>query len=97
MIEIFHKGGPIMWPLLLLSITILTVAWSGSFSSQEKKNRNPAMVGDILSSVEHDRLDEAAKLGAGSKDFGGPSPHLRPHPPGKILQRGDAGVPRIGN
>ena len=25
MLELFHKGGPIMWPLLLLSIVALTV------------------------------------------------------------------------
>ncbi len=70
MIEIFHKGGPIMWPLLLVSVVTLTVVIERLFFiALEKKNRNPALVGEILTKVENGHVDEAARLGAGSKDF----------------------------
>jgi biopolymer transport protein ExbB len=70
MIEIFHKGGPIMWPLLLVSVVTLTVVIERLvFIALEKKNRNPALVGDILTKVENGHVDEAARLGEGSKDF----------------------------
>ena len=70
MIEIFHKGGPIMWPLLLVSVIALTVVIERLFFIVlEKKNRNPALVGDILTKVENGHVDEAARLGEGSKDF----------------------------
>jgi biopolymer transport protein ExbB len=70
MIEIFHKGGPIMWPLLLVSVIALTVVIERLFFiALEKKNRNPALVGDILTKVENGHVDEAARLGEGSKDF----------------------------
>jgi biopolymer transport protein ExbB len=70
MIEIFHKGGPIMWPLLLVSVVALTVVIERLvFIALEKKNRNPALVGDILTKVENGHVDEAARLGEGSKDF----------------------------
>ena len=70
MIEIFYKGGPIMWPLLLVSVVALTVVIERLvFIALEKKNRNPALVGDILTKVENGHVDEAARLGEGSKDF----------------------------
>lgn len=70
MIEIFHKGGPIMWPLLIVSVVALTVVIERLvFIALEKKNRNPALVGDILTKVENGHVDEAARLGEGSKDF----------------------------
>jgi len=70
MIEIFYKGGPIMWPLLLVSLIALTVVIERLvFIALEKKNRNPALVGDILTKVENGHVDEAARLGEGSKDF----------------------------
>lgn len=70
MIEIFHKGGPIMWPLLLVSVIALTVVIERLvFIALEKKNRNPALVGDILTKVENGHVAEAARLGEGSKDF----------------------------
>ena len=70
MLEIFLKGGPIMWPLLLTSIVALGVVldrlW---FIFQERRRRQPEVVGAILRHLESGRTAEAAKAGAGSTDF----------------------------
>jgi biopolymer transport protein ExbB len=70
MIEIFHKGGPIMWPLLLVSVVALTVVIERLlFMVLEKKNRNLRLVGDILTKIEKGQIDEAIRIGEPSKDF----------------------------
>lgn len=70
MIEIFHKGGPIMWPLLLVSVVALTVVIERLlFIVLEKKNRNLPLVGDILTKIEKGQIDEAVRIGKHSKDF----------------------------
>ena len=70
MIEIFHKGGPIMWPLLLVSVVALTVVIERLlFMVFEKKNRNLRLVGDILTKIEKGQIDEAIRIGEPSKDF----------------------------
>lgn len=59
-----------MWPLLLVSVVALTVVIERLFFiALERKNRNPALVGDILTKVENGHVDEDARLGEGSKDF----------------------------
>jgi len=69
-IEIFYKGGPIMWPLLLVSIVALTVVIERMFFILlDKKNRDPVLVGEILSQVEMGRTDEAVAIAGNSKDF----------------------------
>jgi biopolymer transport protein ExbB len=69
-IEIFYKGGPIMWPLLLVSIVALTVVIERLlFILLDKKNRDPVLVGEILSQVEMGRTDEAVAIAGNSKDF----------------------------
>lgn len=70
MIEIFQKGGPIMWPLLALSLVAFTVALERLvFILLEKLRRKPAVVGEILTLVERGDPDTAAKLGNTSTDF----------------------------
>lgn len=69
-IEIFYKGGPIMWPLLLVSIVALTVVIERLlFILLDKKNRDPDLVGEILSRVETGRTEEAVAIAGNSKDF----------------------------
>ena len=69
-IEIFYKGGPIMWPLLLVSIVALAVVIERMFFILlDKKNRDPVLVGEILSQVEMGRTDEAVAIARNSKDF----------------------------
>jgi len=70
MIEIFLKGGPVMWPLLLTSIVTLGVVidrlW---FIYQEQRRRHPETVDAILHLLETGKTEEAIEAGTGSDDF----------------------------
>jgi biopolymer transport protein ExbB len=70
MIEIFHKGGPIMWPLLSVSVVVLAVVIERFlFIVIERKNRDERVVGEILTQIEKGHLDQASRIGGESKDF----------------------------
>ena len=70
MIEIFHKGGPIMWPLLAVSVVVITVVIERFFFILiERKNRDERVVGEILAAIEKGHLDQACRVGEASKDF----------------------------
>jgi biopolymer transport protein ExbB len=70
MTEIFQKGGPIMWPLLVTSIIALTVVLERLFFIiREKLRRQPQVVERMLTAVEHGEFDGALKLGQHSRDF----------------------------
>ncbi len=70
MFEIFRKGGPVMWPLLLTSIISLSVVIERLFFiAMEKARRKPQLVESILESVEQGDMEGAAKAGEGSGDF----------------------------
>jgi len=64
MIEIFHKGGPIMWPLLALSVVVLSVVIERFlFIVIERKNRDERLVGEILAQIDKGHLDQASRIG----------------------------------
>jgi len=70
MTEIFLKGGPVMWPLLGLSlVTLATVFERLLFLIVEHRRRDPAAVGRVLAAVEHRALDEAIRHGRAATDF----------------------------
>jgi biopolymer transport protein ExbB len=70
MFDLFLKGGPIMWPILILSvITLATVLERCVFLILEKKNRDHDTVLNIFRLVEHKQIDEAARVGDGSDDM----------------------------
>ncbi|HSI12366.1 MAG TPA: MotA/TolQ/ExbB proton channel family protein [Chthoniobacter sp.] len=70
MIQLFLKGGPIMWPILFTSIVALSVVSERLFFIiRERLKRQPRVVGDILARVESGDFDGAARVGAGSQDF----------------------------
>lgn len=69
MIELFIKGGPIMWPLLITSIVALTTALERAwFISLVKSRRKPATVENMLAHVERNEPAKAVLLGKSSKD-----------------------------
>jgi len=70
MLEIFLKGGPVMWPLLVVSIAALTVVFERLiFIVRERLRRTSGVVEDILTHVERGDPDTAARVGEGSRDF----------------------------
>ncbi len=69
-IQLFIKGGPIMWPILILSvITFAVVIERILFLFAEKSKRQPKVVDAIFHAVEEGDLDRAAQTGAGSTDL----------------------------
>ncbi len=70
MIELFLKGGPMMWPILAVSLTALTVVVERLiFAVREKRLRQPEVVGAMLACVERDDAAGALRAGRGSGDF----------------------------
>ena len=70
MIPIFLKGGPVMWPLLIVSLVTVTVVLERLFFVlREGWRRSPAAVARIFSDVEHDNLGAASAAGHESGDF----------------------------
>lgn len=67
--ELFTKGGPIMWPLLALSIAALTViAERCFFLFSEWRRKRPAAVEAALKQAEQGQWAEAAAALAGQTD-----------------------------
>jgi biopolymer transport protein ExbB len=70
MLEIFKKGGLVMWPLMLLSIVSLTVVIERLiFILRERMRRKPELVDAILESVEQGDIPAAVEAGSNSGDF----------------------------
>jgi len=70
LIHIFHKGGPIMWPLLASSIIALAVVLERVlFIFLERLRRRPRQLSRFFELVGKGQLDEAAKLGEKSSFY----------------------------
>src|SRR2546427_621919 len=70
MIEIFIKGGPIMWPLLLTSIISISVVIERLiFIALENKGRNAEAIKAILKHVEQGDIAAAESVAHKSQDF----------------------------
>jgi biopolymer transport protein ExbB len=70
MLEIFFKGGPVMWPLLLTSIVAITVVLERLFFViGEKARRNENTVEAIFSAAESGDFEKAISAGQGSGDY----------------------------
>lgn len=70
MMDLFVKGGPIMWPLLVTSIVAVTVVIERLFFIvRERLRRDPAVVRDILHRVEKCDYDGAVRVGQASNDY----------------------------
>jgi biopolymer transport protein ExbB len=70
MIQIFLKGGPVMWPLLAVSLVTVTVVLERLlFAVREWLRRDAGAVTQIFSEAEHGRWEAAGQAGRGSRDF----------------------------
>src|SRR5437762_7334490 len=69
LIDNFRKGGPIMWPILIVSIIGLTVVierifwWSGRWF-----RRDPKRIEKVFTAIENNDVAEASRLSRGSSD-----------------------------
>lgn len=70
MLPIFLKGGPVMWPLLAISLVALSVIVERIlFTVRTQLRRDRSVVERMFREVERGSVDEAALLGASSRDF----------------------------
>jgi biopolymer transport protein ExbB len=69
LISKFHQGGPVMWPILIVSIIALTVViercfwWSGRWF-----RRDPKRIEKVFTAIENGDVPEASRLSRGSRD-----------------------------
>ena len=69
LIDKFHKGGPIMWPILIVSIVALTVVlerciwWGGRWF-----RRDPKRIEKVFTAIENGDTAEASRLSRSSRD-----------------------------
>ena len=69
MIELFQKGGYVMYPLLVCSVIALTFSIERLFFwINEKRVRNIKLLIDIMKEAEAGKYNNALKLGSESKD-----------------------------
>jgi biopolymer transport protein ExbB len=67
--ELFKNGGPIMWPMLLLSFIALTaVVERLLFIVRENSHREPEVVEKMLENVEKGNIEGALEIGRKSQD-----------------------------
>jgi biopolymer transport protein ExbB len=70
MMELFHAGREIMWPILMLSFVMVTVVFERLlFTIRENSNREPEVVEKMLEAVERRDIEGALAIGRQSKDF----------------------------
>ena len=68
--ELFVHGGPIMWPILLVSFVMITVVCERIlFIIRENGTREPEVVEKMLENAEAGDIDGAVQIGKKSKDF----------------------------
>jgi biopolymer transport protein ExbB len=69
LVEYFHKGGPIMWPILVTAIVAVAVVGERVFWWwRESLRRDPKKLEQILAALENGDFSEAMQLAKDSKD-----------------------------
>jgi biopolymer transport protein ExbB len=69
LLENFHKGGPIMWPILIVSIIAITVVLERLFWWIFRwMRRDPKRIEKVFTAIENDDVAEASKLSRGTRD-----------------------------
>lgn len=70
MMELFHAGRGVMWPILLVSFLMFTVAIERViFIIRENSRRDPELVDKMLERVEANDVNGAVELGKKSDDY----------------------------
>ncbi len=70
MFDLFIRGGPVMWPLLVTSLVALsTVIERLLFVWRSQASRRPDAVKSIFSSVQQGHIDKAITVAEGCRDF----------------------------
>ncbi len=70
MTQLFLLGGPIMWPILAVSLVALTVILERTwFLAGEARARQPETVERMLTALDKGDFHAARGLGGGSRDF----------------------------
>jgi len=68
--ELFKHGGPIMWPILIVSFVMITVVIERLlFMFRENASREPEVVQKMLERVENRDVEGALAIGRKSNDF----------------------------
>lgn len=68
--ELFVHGGPIMWPILIVSFLAVTVVVERTlFLIRERSTRQEEVVEKILEHVENGEIQSAVSLGSKSTDY----------------------------
>jgi biopolymer transport protein ExbB len=68
--ELFHAGRFIMWPILMVSFLLITVATERVlFIIRENSRRSPELVDKMLEKVETGDVDGAVEMGKKSQDY----------------------------
>ncbi len=69
-VELFFKGGPIMWPILILSLISCTVVLERLFFlAAERRKSRPDLRKEMIRAVEKGNVGQAVELGKGSSDY----------------------------
>jgi len=69
-VHIFEKGGPIMWPLLFVSmLATATVLERMVFLARERGRRDRKAMSNFMAAVEHGRFDEAIRTSRTTRDY----------------------------
>lgn len=69
MLNFFVKGGPVMYPLLVCSLTALTVIIERMiFWARERRRHDQGLIDKILKHAEQGDYNEAARIGGNSSD-----------------------------
>lgn len=68
--ELFKHGGPIMWPIALVSFAALTIVLERVYYlATETGKRQPEVVAKIFDHIENQEFEQAIRLGQSSKDY----------------------------
>ncbi|MGD9895790.1 MAG: MotA/TolQ/ExbB proton channel family protein [Candidatus Methylacidiphilaceae bacterium] len=69
LVELFFKGGPIMWPIAVLAaITTIVLVERAIFLFQASLQKDPKAVRSVFDLVQRGALDEAASVACRSQD-----------------------------